>query len=133
MNIIVHRKGNITASIRDPEAVRRVLRMIFEAILGGGGFTAFQYHLRRLLGRDPLEAFYEKPREFYEALEEVFGESGARVTFRVLYGKLINLSGFEELTPDRLFEVLMRDEGAAREIIVEMLEEILRRGGGGVI
>lgn len=132
MNISVHRKGEITASIRDPEVARRALRMIFEAILGRGGFTAFQYHLRRLLGRDPLEAFYERPREFYEGLEEFFGEGGARVTFRVLCGKLIALSGLEELTPDRLFEILMRDEVAAREIIVEMLAEILRKGEGGV-
>jgi len=132
MNISVHRKGEITASIRDPGVARRVLRIIFETILGRGGFAALQYHLRRLLDRDPLEAFYERPREFYEGLDEFFGESGARVTFKVLCGKLIALSGLEKLTPDKLFEILMRDEVAAREIIVEMLAEILRRGEGGV-
>lgn len=132
MNILVHRKGSTVMSIERPEAARRVLQMIFKAILGGGGVAAFQYHLKRLLGRDPLEVFYEKPREFYKALEEFFGESGARVTFRVLYEKLIALSSFEELTPEKLFELLMRDEEAAREIIVKMLEEILRRGWEGV-
>lgn len=40
---------------------------------------------------------------------------------------LITLSGFEDVTSDKLFDLLMRDEEAARKIMVEMLGEILRR------
>ncbi|MEM1976777.1 MAG: hypothetical protein QXX29_02625 [Nitrososphaerota archaeon] len=106
--------------------VRGIIRAIFESILGRSCFTALSYHLGRSLGEDPLTAFLRRPRDFYRALAAFFGENGAMVTFKIICGRLIVLSGSEDLTPDEVYDLLMRDENAARRVIMEMLERMAR-------
>lgn len=109
--------------------IRGVLRTIFESILGRSCSTALSYHLRRSLGEDPLTAFLKRPMDFYRALAAFFGENGATVTFKIICGRLIILSGFKDLTPDEVYDLLVRDENAARRVIMEMLEKIAREKG----
>lgn len=78
------------------------------------------------MGEDPLAAFLKRPKDFYKALAAFFGENGAMVTFKIICGRLIVLSGSEDLTPDEFYDLLMRDENAARRVIMEMLEKIAR-------
>jgi len=109
--------------------LREALRAILEAILGRSCFTALSFHLRKALGEDPITAFLRRPRDFYQALSAFFGESGATVTFKIICGRLILLSSSEELTPDDIYNLLMRDENAARRVIIEMLEKLVRKKG----
>lgn len=108
---------------------RDVLRTIFESIFGKSCFMALNYHLRRALGEDPLMAFLRRPRDFYRALATFFGENGAMVTFKIVCGRLIVFSNSEDLTPDEIYDLLMRDENAARKVIMEMLEKLARKKG----
>ncbi len=117
-------------TLRGAGDIRGILRAIFESILGRSCFVALSYHLKHSLGEDPLTVFLRGPREFYQALSKFFGENGATVTFKIVCGRLIALSGFEELTPDDIYDLLLRDEEAARRVIVEMLEKLASKGGG---
>ena len=106
----------------------RILQNILESILGSSGRIALEYHLSRILGEEPLQVFIENPRRFYEALREIFGENGARVTFRLLCGKLAELSKAVYPTPEDLFELMLKDEKAARREIRRLIGEAMGRG-----
>ena len=59
----------------------------------------------------------------------IFGENGAAVTFKIICGKLIVLSGFEHLTPDEIYGLLLRDEASVKRILRQMLKEIAGKRG----
>ncbi len=116
-------------SFKDSQPIRMALQAVLESILGKSGFAALHYHLRRFLDKDPLGAFYNRPRDFYDALVSIFGENGAAATFKIICGKLIVLSGFEHLTPDEIYGLLLRDEASVKRILCQMLKEIAGKRG----
>ena len=119
-------------SIKGSDPIKRALQAILESIIGRAGFTALNYHLKRFLGEDPLIAFYNRPKSFHGGLVQLFGESGAAIAFKILCEKLISLSGFEHLTSEEIYDLMLRDEEAAKRVLRQMLEEIVREHGRSV-
>ncbi|MEM3479187.1 MAG: hypothetical protein QXV74_04000, partial [Candidatus Bathyarchaeia archaeon] len=65
------------------ENFREVCKRIFYSSLGESASEAALFFLRRGLGRDPFEVFWEDPGAFYRELERVFGV-GAKVLIKLL-------------------------------------------------
>lgn len=105
----------------------RILQKILESTLGGSGRIALEYQLSRILGDEPLQAFIDSPRKFYEALTEIFGEGGAGIAFKFICGKLLELSRTVYPTPGDLFELMLKNEEAASEEIRKLIQEAIRR------
>ena len=114
-------------SMNAHETPGSILRAVLESILGRSGYMALMHHLLKILGEDPLQLFFDKPRRFYEALKKIFGENGATVTFKIICGRLLELSGVLHPTADELFELMLVDEDSASQEIKRILEEALRR------
>ncbi|MEM2718723.1 MAG: hypothetical protein QXJ13_05735 [Candidatus Bathyarchaeia archaeon] len=55
------------------EAFREVCRQILYSLLGESASEAALFFLRKGLGRDPFEVFWEDPGAFYRALEGFLG------------------------------------------------------------
>ncbi|MEM2152330.1 MAG: hypothetical protein QW241_04330, partial [Candidatus Bathyarchaeia archaeon] len=62
--------GNFMPTI---EVFRMICREVLHSSLGESAGEAVLFFLRRGLGRDPFEVFWEDPGAFYRELERVFG------------------------------------------------------------
>ena len=92
--------------------------------------TVLEFHLRRILGRDPKEVLPENPREYYRALVDVFGGEGAAIW---LIRTALEIASFKTgiyLDPVEFVEAIRRGDREILKRKLEMLESALPRGDG---
>ncbi|MEM3955633.1 MAG: hypothetical protein QW424_02625 [Candidatus Bathyarchaeia archaeon] len=114
-------------------AFREICGQIFYSLLGESAFEATLFFLRRGLGRDPFEVFWNDPKTFYHEMEKVFGV-GAKVLIKLLMSRINSEFGLN-MSPERFLELMRRGDERSVEEIRSFLIKIaeLYRGQGGAI
>ncbi|MEM2728715.1 MAG: hypothetical protein QXF59_06570 [Candidatus Bathyarchaeia archaeon] len=115
------------------ENFREVCKRIFYSSLGESASEAALFFLRRGLGRDPFEVFWEDPGAFYRELERVFGV-GAKVLIKLLVSRINSEFGLN-MSSERFVELMQRGDESSVEEIRSFLTKIAEscRGKGGNI
>lgn len=90
------------------EDFREVCKQILCSSLSESACEAALFFLRRGLGRDPFEVFWDNPGVFYRELEKVFGV-GARVLIRLLVSRINNEFSLN-MNPQRFLELMQRGD-----------------------
>jgi len=115
----------------EPELVKKAFKNAMRSIFGENGSRILELHLRRFLGKDPYEAFYEDPRSLCDGLRAFFGP-GARGLLIVLAKTLIRENGIQGLTPGQIIEILESGDQELKTHFFAILCSSQRRAGGGV-
>jgi hypothetical protein len=66
----------VIGEIPSKDNVEKLLRQWLLRLLGNTGLAALEYQLRKALGKNPYQAFYENPNRLYNAFRAIFGERG---------------------------------------------------------
>lgn len=63
--------------------LRETFREVIASSMGSSVCDAIEFYLRKYLGKDPFEVFWDDPPKFFGALQKVFG-AGAEVFIKML-------------------------------------------------
>ena len=92
-----------------------VLRNILRSSLGESAGEAVLFFLRRGLGRDPFEAFWDNPKSVYQEMVNIFGV-GAKILINILVMRINSEFGLN-MSSERFVELMQRgDESSVEEI-----------------
>lgn len=114
------------------ETFREICKRILYSLLGESACLAILFYLRRGLGRDPFEAFWDDPKAFYRELEKVLGV-GADLLVKLLVSR-INSDYGSNMSPERFLELMRSsDQYSVEEIrlfLMRIVELHMSKVGG---
>jgi len=103
------------------EFFSRFFRRVLTSSLGESAAEALLLVLRRGLGQEPSELFWENPKEFYSGMEKTVG-MGTEVLVKLLVAA-INREGNLNIYPDKFIELMRSGDPKS----IGEIRSILRR------
>lgn len=100
------------------EFIKNSVRTTLNALLGETCLAALEFHLSNILERDPYDVFCDSPRNFYEALQSIFGQ-GADKVLEVIFSTLAQKGLIKWVNPAQAVELLKAGDEASR---IELLK-----------
>jgi hypothetical protein len=101
-----------------------LFRRVLASSLGESAAEALLSVLKRGLGREPSEIFWENPKEFYSGMEKTIG-MGAEVLVRLLVDA-INRESNLNMSPDKFIELMRSGNPKSIEEIRSILRRLVR-------
>ncbi|MBS7625308.1 MAG: hypothetical protein QXF59_05365 [Candidatus Bathyarchaeia archaeon] len=101
---------------------REVFRRVLLSSLGESAGEAALFFLRRSLGCDPFEVFWDNPGGFYRELEKIFGV-GTKVLIRLLASRINSELGLN-IDPERFLELMRSEDRRSAEEIRSLIMKI---------
>lgn len=96
-------------------AFREICKRILCSLLGESACGATLFFLRRGLGRDPFEVFWDDPGAFYREMERVFGV-GAKLLIKLFVSRINDELGLN-MSPEHFLELMRSgDQRSVEEI-----------------
>lgn len=97
----------------------RIIRPVLEAFLGKTGLRVLEYHLEKLLQKDPYEALCSDPHSFYLAMRNLFGQ-GADIIIQTMAKKMMDENILDARDPNELLDAL-KDQREGRKKLLKIL------------
>ena len=79
-----------------------------------------EFHLRKILAREPYDVLYENLKLFCEGLQSFFG-NGVKGLLKVMARELIREHGLRDLDPDTLIRLLQKGDERSKAILFNIL------------
>lgn len=90
--------------------------------LGESAGEAVLFFLRRDLGRDPFEVFWEDPKTFYHTMEKIFG-AGTKILINLLIAGINRESGLN-INPEHFLELMRSGDQSSSDEIRSFLKRV---------
>ncbi|MCS7116494.1 MAG: hypothetical protein RMJ31_04530 [Nitrososphaerota archaeon] len=113
------------------EVFREICKRTLQSLLGEASGEAVLFLLRKNLGRDPSEVFWEDPGAVYREMERIFG-IGAKVLINFLVTK-INEKFDLNMNPEHFLDLMRSgDQHSVEEIrsFLAKIAELYKKGEG---
>jgi len=110
----------LSVDLDQPDLVKLIFRNVFRMVFGEHGSMILEFHLRKILARDPYDVLYENPKLFCEGLQSFFG-NGVKGLLKVMARELIREYGLRDLDPDTLIRLLQKGDERSKAILFNIL------------
>jgi len=95
--------------------VKSAFKESVKKVLGEDGSRALEFHMKRVLKKDPYDILCEDPRRFYEGLRPFFGNN-ATAFLKIVVATLMKDHGVSNLDAETVVRLMV--EGSGREFFI---------------
>lgn len=103
------------------EFIKNSVRSTLNTLLGETCLAALEFHLSNILGRDPYDVFCDSPRNFYEALQSIFGQ-GADKVLEVIFTTMAQRGLIKWVNPSQVASLLKAGDEASRTELLKLFK-----------
>jgi len=105
--------------------VKSAFKQSVRKVLGEDGSKALEFHMKKVLKKDPYDLLCEDPRRFYEGLQPLFGNK-ATAFLKVVVATLMKDQGVSGLDAETVVKLMI--EGSGREFFILIYRSRRRPG-----